>query len=74
MTSPRVPVSKGALVQRIRRRLAPLGRDLRAIHAGSQPAQSWIVVEGDEILESNVDIEELGRRLEALRSFEEVEP
>lgn len=73
----RVPVSERALVARVNRKLARGNQQLRR---GRQEAigrhdLGWffvVDVNGNYIVEKDVDLEELGRRLEVLKGWEQL--
>jgi hypothetical protein len=74
----RVAINKRALVARIRREFERLGdgRDLRVSRAGSrkQLGEYYVVQEGRrEIVEGHVSLEELGRRLGIVETWEYLE-
>jgi D-arabinose 5-phosphate isomerase GutQ len=77
----KVPVSERALVQRIRRKLAKDGRELRALR-GNQSDGRWVVVTGNgrrahvmgSGFQSSADLMQLGRELGVVHPWEALAP
>jgi hypothetical protein len=67
----KAPVTRRALVQRLNRSLAGRGQVLRtAVGASTKALGQYYVVERSRVIERNVDLRTLGRRLGVLHTFE----
>lgn len=71
----RASVTLRALTQRINRRLAQDGRQLRAARGGSSDLGAYYIVDPDRgsVVTGNVDPEKLGRELGVLKSWERLD-
>jgi hypothetical protein len=67
----KLPITRRALVQRLRRELAKTGQRLVLWGRGRSPR--YYIVGADKIVEPVRDLEALGRKLEVLERFEEAE-
>ncbi len=70
----RVPVSIRGLTQRINRRWEGGGKKLMACRSNRMRDRlgDWYVVNGAGVLETHVDLRELGKRVGALEEYEEL--
>jgi hypothetical protein len=67
-------ITRRALVQRINRKLAHDGERLVAKRTGSdgrRPEYSYYRIEGQRVVEKDVDVAKLARALDVLRPWEE---
>ena len=72
----RVPVTRRALVQRVNRALATQGQRLKS-HAGrpgvgARDIGRYFIVAGDVVKHRYVNLEQLGRKLGALKPYEQL--
>ncbi len=72
----RVPVTGRALIQRINRRLARDSKQLKTSRTANtqEMVGKYFVVDTfrNAVIDTNVDLEALGRKLEVLQAWEEV--
>jgi hypothetical protein len=66
----KVPISRRALIQRLRRALRADGKHLRTARAGKRKLFGHYYLVGRKELIENVDIEKLGRDLNVLEPWE----
>jgi hypothetical protein len=68
------PLSRRALVQRIARKLAEKGRELRAVRLGRRKAHRYVVIDqaSGEVVEANATLEALARRYKVLEAWERI--
>lgn len=74
--SSKVPISVRALVKRLNRRLGEDGEQLRRARAGTRQAESvgaYYRTSNARVVDRDVDLIALGRRLGVLRDFEVVD-
>jgi hypothetical protein len=68
----RVPVTPGALVQRLNRRLRLDGKQLRSARSRKveQALGRFFIVQGDSIIDHHVDVGALARKLGVTRGYD----
>lgn len=71
----RIPVSSRALLQRINRILANEGEIVKKARSRAETTVGEyfrIDIQGNYVVGTHIDLEELGRKIDALHSFEEL--
>lgn len=70
-----VPISRRALLARLKRRLAEKGQDLRAYRGGREQAEEFAIIRLDtkKIVRERVTMKELLAEFQVIEPFESVE-
>jgi predicted transcriptional regulator len=76
MKAGKAPITWRALIQRINRKLAHDGERLVARRTGTDrrggPEYSYLLIEGERVVEEDVDLPKLARTLGILRPWEQL--